>query len=319
MTDIYSEKQPLTATGTDFITPQTPDSDLKLPTLKKSPTLDPRYYENFVIIAKDIRFNIEESLHCVEKIKEAQKAVYEHATSTDNTARENRAILETQTAKVTSHLDYMRRAIISIEPSKPKLSDLDLRNQQFKLILRSYKDLLEKYINITLESQRFTSVLFENQIKAVNPHATSFDLERAISSTGEDCPSVFVQVLMQRGVRTNDKKTKHIMHVVQDIHQDLRQLALTFTRLSEMRNEANILIERYRRRWPIILREGDAIYIIDDNLDMLEQNATSAPVDFNAILRQHERRKRIIASLITLATAVIVIGIVVSTSLFSDF
>jgi t-SNARE complex subunit (syntaxin) len=315
MTDIYSEKQPL---ATDFTTPQTPDSDIKLPALKKSPILDPLYYKNFAIIAKNITFNIEESLHCVEKIQDAQKAVYEHATNTDPTARNNRAILETQTDKVTGRLDYMRKAIASIEPSKPKLSDLDIRNQQFKLILESYKDLLEKYINITLQSQRSTSVLFENQIKSVNPHATAFDLERAISSTGDDCPSVFVQILMQRGVRKNDKNAQHIIHAVQDIHQDLRLLALTFTRLSEMRNEANILIERYRRRWPIILREGDSVYIIDDNLDMLEKSVIDAPIDLNAILRQRKRKNKLIASLITLVTVLTVIGIVVPTAIFSS-
>lgn len=317
MTDIYSEKQPLTA-PVEFTTPQTLDSDPQLPTLKKTPTVDPQYYENFVAIAKNITFNIEESMHCIEKIQAAQRAVYEHATSTDTQTRNNRAILQRETTKVAGHLDYMQQAIVSIEPSKPKLSDLDLRNQQFKLILRSYKDLLEQYINITSESQRFMSVLFENQIKSVNPHATTFDLERAISSTGDDCPSVFVQILIQRGVHKNDKKVKHIMHSVQDIHEDLRQLAITFTRLSEMRNKANILIERYRRRWPVILREGDTICIIDDNLDMLERSAADAPVDFNAILRQREHRNRLIAGIITIIAALLTISIVVCFALVSD-
>ncbi|RCH79834.1 hypothetical protein CU098_005713, partial [Rhizopus stolonifer] len=233
--------------------------------------LDVRYYKNFEHIASDIRFNIEECYQHIERIQEAQKAVYEHASEADSIAQKNRSILETQTVRATERTNYIRKAMAMIEPSKPTLSDLDLRNQQFKMLLRSFKDLLEKYINVTLESQRFTSVLFERQIKVVNPLATPFDLERAISSTGDDSPSIFVQILMQRGVRKNDQQTQDLMKIVQDIHQDLRQLATTFARLSEMRNEVNIMVERYRRRWPVIVKEGNLVYVIDDDLNLLEQ------------------------------------------------
>ncbi|KAL9549790.1 hypothetical protein PS6_005881 [Mucor atramentarius] len=294
MPEFDIEKQPLNPPMNIATTALPKIEQTKLALRTGSEVLDARYYNNYVTISDNIMFNIEESHQHVNKIKEAQKEVYEHAIDIDNTAQNNRNVLEKQTTLVNDRLSYIRQAIAMIEPSKPTLSDLDLRNQRFKIILRSYKDLLEKYINITLESQRFTSVLFENQIKSVNPHATAFDLERAISSTGDDCPSVFVQILMQRGVRKNDKATQRIMHIVQDIHQDLRLLALTFSQLSEMRNEVNIMIERYRRRWPVILKEGDSVYVIDDNLNLLEKALVGTHIDFEALLRKREQRNKLV-------------------------
>jgi hypothetical protein len=312
------EKQPLNPplNITTTISPEIEQTFL--PLRAGSEILDARYYNNYKTISDNIIFNIEECHHHVDNIKDAQKEVYEHAIDIDSTAQNNRNVLEKQTTLVNDRLNYIRQAIVTIEPSKPTLSDLDLRNQRFKIILRSYKDLLEKYINITLESQRFTSVLFENQIKSVNPHATAFDLERAISSTGDDCPSVFVQILMQRGVRKNEKSTQRIMHVVQDIHQDLRLLALTFTKLSEMRNDVNIMIERYRRRWPVILKEGDSVYVIDDNLNLLEKTLVGTHIDFDALLRRREQRNKLVVGVITLITIIVVIGIIISSTLFSD-
>lgn len=318
MPEFDIEKQPLNPPMNIATTTLPKIEQTKLPSRTGSEVLDARYYNNYVTISDNIMFNIEESHQHVNKIKEAQKEVYEHAIDIDNTAKNNRHVLENQTTLVNDRLSYIRQAIAMIEPSKPTLSDLDLRNQRFKIILRSYKDLLEKYINITLESQRFTSVLFENQIKSVNPHATAFDLERAISSTGDDCPSVFVQILMQRGVRKNDKATQRIMHIVQDIHQDLRLLALTFSQLSEMRNEVNIMIERYRRRWPVILKEGDSVYVIDDNLNLLEKVLVGTHIDFEALLRKREQRNKLVVSVITVITIIVVIGIVISSTLFSD-
>ncbi|KAL7331579.1 hypothetical protein PS15p_203752 [Mucor circinelloides] len=318
MPEFDIEKQPLNPPMNIATTALPKIEQTKLALRTGSEVLDARYYNNYVTISDNIMFNIEESHQHVNKIKEAQKEVYEHAIDIDNTAQNNRNVLEKQTTLVNDRLSYIRQAIAMIEPSKPTLSDLDLRNQRFKIILRSYKDLLEKYINITLESQRFTSVLFENQIKSVNPHATAFDLERAISSTGDDCPSVFVQILMQRGVRKNDKATQRIMHIVQDIHQDLRLLALTFSQLSEMRNEVNIMIERYRRRWPVILKEGDSVYVIDDNLNLLEKALVGTHIDFEALLRKREQRNKLVVSAITVITIIVVIGIVISSTLFSD-
>ncbi|KAL7317387.1 hypothetical protein PS15m_003754 [Mucor circinelloides] len=318
MPEFDIEKQPLNPPMNIATTALPKIEQTKLALRTGGEVLDARYYNNYVTISDNIMFNIEESHQHVNKIKEAQKEVYEHAIDIDNTAQNNRNVLEKQTTLVNDRLSYIRQAIAMIEPSKPTLSDLDLRNQRFKIILRSYKDLLEKYINITLESQRFTSVLFENQIKSVNPHATAFDLERAISSTGDDCPSVFVQILMQRGVRKNDKATQRIMHIVQDIHQDLRLLALTFSQLSEMRNEVNIMIERYRRRWPVILKEGDSVYVIDDNLNLLEKALVGTHIDFEALLRKREQRNKLVVSAITVITIIVVIGIVISSTLFSD-
>ncbi|CAO3644026.1 unnamed protein product [Mucor fragilis] len=296
MPEFDIEKQPLNAPLDIHTSFSEKEHTTRLPARTGSEVLDARHYCNYVTLSDNIMFNIEESHQHVNRIKEAQR----------------------ETALVNDRLGYIRQTIAAIEPSKPMLSDLDLRNQRFKIVLRSHKDLLEKYINITLESQRFTSVLFESQIKSVNPHATAFDLERAISSTGDDCPSVFVQILMQRGVRKNDKDSQRVMHTVQDIHQDLRLLAITFAQLSEMRNEVNIMIERYRRRWPVILKEGDSVYVIDDNLNLLEKTLAGTHIDFEALLRKREQRNKLMVSIITVVTIIVVIGIVISSTLFSD-
>lgn len=318
MPEFDIEKQPLNAPLDIHTSFSEKEHTTRLPARTGSEVLDARHYCNYVTLSDNIMFNIEESHQHVNRIKEAQREVYEHAVDINNTAKNNRRVLEKQTALVNDRLGYIRQTIAAIEPSKPMLSDLDLRNQRFKIVLRSHKDLLEKYINITLESQRFTSVLFESQIKSVNPHATAFDLERAISSTGDDCPSVFVQILMQRGVRKNDKDSQRVMHTVQDIHQDLRLLAITFAQLSEMRNEVNIMIERYRRRWPVILKEGDSVYVIDDNLNLLEKTLAGTHIDFEALLRKREQRNKLMVSIITVVTIIVVIGIVISSTLFSD-
>lgn len=318
MVDI--EKQPLTAPQEwDTAIPLSPAINIVTIQRQKSELLDVSYYKSFEAIADNVLFNINECQHNIEKLKEAHRIVYEHTSQTDETARKNRATLSNQTTKLDTRLQYLRNAVATLEPSKPTLSDLDLRNRKFKDILRSYKDLLEKYINITLESQRYTSLLFEKHIRSVNPQATIFDMERAIASTGEDSPSVFVQVLMQRGIRRNDKEIQHMMMIVQDIHGDLRQLALAFTKLSEMRNEVNILIEKYRRRWPVVLQEGDMVYVIDDELNVLQRTHVGTAIDFDSILRKRENRNKLIAALITLITIILLIGVVVSTTLFSDF
>lgn len=275
--------------------------------------------EIFLKIVEDTLSKIEECKHSLGIIQEAQKLVQEHSLLLNSTVKKNRMLLETETAAVIERLNKIRLNITIMEPSKPKVSHLDTRNQKFKLVLRSYKDILEQFISLTLENQRSTSQLFEDQIKAVNPNATPFDLERAINSTNEDCPSVFVQVLMQRGVRKNDKELQRAMVVVQDISQDLRLLNISFTKLTELRNEANIIIERYRRRWPVFLQEGNYIYIIDDNLNLIERTVVGITIDFDVLLRQRERRNRM--RLVLLATIVIfiVIAFIIVSALFSEF
>lgn len=318
MVDI--EKQPLTAPQEwDTAIPPSPPINAIAIQRQSSELLDVSYYKSFEAIADNVIFNISECHYKVEKLKDAHRLIYEHTPETDETARKNRATLSDQTAKLGNSFQYLRKAVATLEPSKPTLSDLDLRNRKFKHILRSYKDLLEKYINITTESQRYTSLLFEKHIRSVNPQTTVFDMERAIESTGEDSPSVFVQVLMQRGIRRNDKEIQHMMMIVQDIHGDLRQLALTFTKLTEMRNEVNILIEKYRRRWPVVLQEGDMVFVIDDELNVLQRTQVGKTIDYDSILRKRENRNKLIAAVITLVTIILLIGIVVSTTLFSDF
>ncbi|CAO3615270.1 unnamed protein product [Mucor hiemalis] len=315
-----TEKQPLTSSVPewDIAIPITPVDSIKTIHRENSELLKTViYYESFEIIANNVKFNIEESHHIIEKIKNAHKQLYEHTPGAS--AQKDREALISQTTKLDDRLQYICNSVVAIEPSKPTLSNLDLRNRHYKALLRNLKDLLEKYINITLESQRYTSVLFEQYIKSVNPQATPFDLERAMASVGENEPSVFVQVLMQRGIRRNDKQIQEMMHIVQDVHEDLRRLSISFSTLSDMRSKVNILIERYRRRWPLILQENGHMYVIDDDLNLLERAKVGTAIDFDAILRKRESRNKLIASIITLITIIVVVGIVVSTTLFSDF
>lgn len=271
----------------------------------------------FLKIVEDTLSKIESSKQSLEKIQECYKLI--HDLTLSKKAKSNRNMLEIETAIVLERLNKIRQNITMIEPSKPNLSNLDTRNQKFKLVLRLYKDLLEQFINMTLENQRFTSSLFEEQIKSVNPNATPFDLERALSSTNDDCPSVFVQVLMQRGIRKNDKELQRSMTVVQDISQDLRQLNITWTKLSELRNEANIVIERYRKRWPVFLQEEKYIYIIDDNLNLIERAVVGITVDFEELFRQRERRNRMTMVLLAAVVIAIVVALIVFSAMFSDF
>ncbi|KAI8354027.1 hypothetical protein BD560DRAFT_212720 [Blakeslea trispora] len=322
MEDLRSEKQFLTSTIADenyaSETASTIFTNSRQRSVGKDNLLDIQLYKNFESIAKDVIFNMDECRHHVQKIQMAQKQVFEHTMEENDIAYESRNLLKSQTAKAAERLEYINRALSRIEPSKPKLSNLDLRNQQFKSILRSFKDLLEEYISIVLESQRFTSVLFESQIKKVNPRATPFDLERAVRSTGDDSPSTFVQVLLQRGIRKDDAWAQAIMHSVQEIHQDLNLLACTFSMLSRMRNETNLLIERYRRRWPVVLKEGKHVYVIDDNLNLLEQTVVGSPIDFEAILKQRERRNHILIGFVSLVVLLFVIMVIVFSTLFSE-
>ncbi|KAI9354938.1 hypothetical protein BD770DRAFT_391737 [Pilaira anomala] len=311
------EKNPLTASQ-EWET-LVPALSIQTNSRQNSEILNVLYYKTFETIADNVLYNITECQEDIEILKESHRTIYEHTSKTDKVARKSRAALTSQTIKLDNRLQYLRKSVVTLEPSKPKLSDLDLRNQKYKCILKSYKDLLERYINITLETQRHTAQLFEKYIRTVNPHATPFDLERAIASTGEDSPSVFVQVLMQRGVRRNDKEVQHMMHIVQDIHGDLRQLAITFTHLSEMRNEANILIERYRRRWPLVLQEGNVVYVIDDELNVLQTTQVGTTIEFDALLRRRENRNKLLACVVALVTVIVVIGIVVSTTFFTSF
>ncbi|OBZ91328.1 hypothetical protein A0J61_00590 [Choanephora cucurbitarum] len=320
MKDQSSEKQFLTLNISEEH-----EADVTMPKYSKQSfvgqedLLDVRLYKNFESLTKDVIFNIEECYHHTQKIQEAQKEVFEHTIDESDIAYENRDLLKSHTAKAMERIEYISRALNLIEPSKPSLSNLDLRNQRFKLLLRSFKDLLEEYISIVLESQRFTSVLFESQIKKVNPHATPFDLERAVRSTGDDSPSMFVQVLMQRGVRKDDKWAQTIMHSVLEIQQDLKELSCAFTKLSKTRNETNLLIERYRRRWPVVLKEGEHVYVIDDNLNLLKQTLVGKHIDFEAILKQKERRSHILIGFISLIVLLFVIALVVFSTLFSEF
>ncbi|KAI8333185.1 hypothetical protein EDC96DRAFT_526106 [Choanephora cucurbitarum] len=319
MKDQSSEKQFLTLNiGEENDTNATMPKYSKRSFVGQEDLLDVRLYKNFESLAKDVIFSIEECYRHTQKIQEAQKEVFEHTIDESDIAYENRDLLKSHTAKAMMRIEYISRALNLIEPSKPSLSNLDLRNQRFKLLLRSFKDLLEEYISIVLESQRFTSVLFESQIKKVNPHATPFDLERAVRSTGDDSPSMFVQVLMQRGVRKDDKWAQTIMHSVLEIQQDLKELSYAFTKLSKTRNETNLLIERYRRRWPVVLKEGENVYVIDDNLNLLKQTLVGKHIDFEAILKRKERRSHILIGFISLIVLLFVIALVVFSTLFSE-
>ncbi|KAG1464634.1 hypothetical protein G6F46_003278 [Rhizopus delemar] len=168
-----------------------------------------------------------------------------------------------QTAQLLLH--SIRCAMKNLEPSKPWLSDLDVRNRKYKELLQSFKSLVEAYMTLVLDNQRRFSLFFEEQINQISPYV---NLERALQSVSPPLP---VQILIQRGERTNDQMIQQTMGTVQNVHKDLHVLAATFRSLSEIRNELNILFERYRRRWPLLLKEEGHIYVIDDNLDLVEK------------------------------------------------
>lgn len=304
MSSEFSEKQPLTAVSSS-------SSSIN--------SINVNDIKQFLSLFDNAMFGIDNCYHSFDKLQEAQKQVFEHAINVDDTARKNRATAEKQTHKIKNHLDSVRQIIYLIEPAKPSLCDLDLRNAKFKIVVRSYKDFLEKYINLVLESQRFTAVSLENTVRLIYPNISSSDLEKAISSANENYPPVIIQVLLQKGVTKNDKDTRLITHAVQDIHQDLRHLNTTLLKLSEYRQEANIMMQRYRTRWPVAIKQGKDVYVINDDLSLLEKTQVGNPIDFDRLLRKREKRNRIIVGLISIVTFVIIVALVVSTTLFSDF
>lgn len=320
MSNEYSERQPLTApslgsqnSSSTLIVVEQPKK------LSKSGSINVNDIKQFLTLYDNGIFGVEQCNHNFDKLQEAQKQVFQHAISVDDTARKNRVALEKQTSKVRNHLEGVRQIIGLIEPSKPGLSDLDLRNAKFKTLVRSYKDFLEKYINLLLESQRFTAALLENQLRLIYPNISASELDKAISSASDNNPPVMIQVLLQKGVMKNDKDTRLITHAVQDIHQDLRHLNFMLLKISEFRHEANIIMQRYRRRWPIAIKQGKDVYVINDDLNLLEKTDASRPIDYDGLLRKRERRNKIIVNLISLVTFIIIVGIIVSTTLFSNF
>ncbi|KAG1066103.1 hypothetical protein G6F42_026719 [Rhizopus arrhizus] len=60
------------------------------------------------------------------------------------------------------------------------------------------------------------------------------------------------------------------------------------------------MIERYRRRWPVILKEGDSVYVIDDNLNLFEKALVGTHIDFEALLRKREQRNKLVVSPVVL-------------------
>jgi hypothetical protein len=300
--DPYSEKQPLTASVASKEKQINPSHSLK----------------DFQDIATEIDLTVKDVRYLtMQKIRDAQRDLYEHAAKTNHAAQNNRAVLDKCTKDALNKLEFIKNSVNTIEPNKPKLKNLDIRNKRFKHVVKNYKTILEDYINLTAESQRYTSALFERQIKRVNPTVTPLDIQHAVSSSNEHDSSAFVQVLMQRGVSKNDEETQHTMHIVQDIHQDLRLINITLKSLNRLYDHANRTIDRYRARWPMLLQEGSTVYVIDDRLEILEKTRPGVPIDFEVILHNKEKRRRVLMSVLTLLTLIVAVGFIVLSALIS--
>ncbi|KAI8886278.1 hypothetical protein K501DRAFT_283893 [Backusella circina FSU 941] len=300
--DPYSEKQPLTAS-----------------TVSKQKQLNPALsLKDFQDIVTEIDLTIKDVRDlAMNKIRDTQRDLYQHAVKTDHAAQNSRAILVKSTQEALNKLEFIKNSINAIEPNKPKLKNLDIRNKQFKHIAKNYRTILEDYINLTTESQRYTSALFKKQIKLVNPRVTSLDIQHAVSSSNEHDSSAFVQVLMQRAVIKNGEKTQHIMHAVQDIHQDLRLINTTLKSLNRLNDHINRTIDRYRSRWPMLLQQGSTVYVIDDTLEILEKTRSGQPIDFEVILHNQEKRRRAVMSILTILTILVAVGFIVLSALIS--
>ncbi|CEG68453.1 hypothetical protein RMATCC62417_04710 [Rhizopus microsporus] len=217
----------------------------------------------FNIIVEHTTLHINQCHRLIQEIQDAYTIIYQQSIHQKQVSC--RKVLTRDVQAAEKFLHSIRCAVQSLEPSKPWLSDLDVRNRKFKHLIQSYKTLIEMYMAIVLDNQRRFSLFFEEQIKQIQP---AIDIEQVFQSTSPPLP---VQILLQRGERTNDERIQQWMSTVQDIHKDLQVLANTCKVLSELRNELNIIFERYRRRWPLILHEGDFVYVIGDNLDLIEK------------------------------------------------
>jgi t-SNARE complex subunit (syntaxin) len=272
--------------------------------------------EEFLAKANDARSSLRKVSVDIEKIRENENLLLSNTVHNNDAVKQNRAFLQDMTITTLAELQYIKTTVETMEPSKPSLSELHIRNSHYKDILSGYKDLLDDYITLTLDHQRQTTHLFEEQIKLVNPLATSFDLERAAAVGGEEEPSVFVQVLMQRGVRKNDQQAQHTMKVVLQMHHDLRLTFTTFEALSGLRGQVNILVERYRRRWPVVIREGGYVYVIDDDLSLLEKSQLGTVLDFDKIMQRREIKTRMVLMGLSGMMVLIVVTFIIVITLY---
>lgn len=234
----------------------------------------------FSIVAEHASIHISQCYQLIQDIKRSYTTIYEQTLKQKTAMCRQDLTRDLQTAQLLLH--SIRCAMKNLEPSKPWLSDLDVRNRKYKELLQSFKSLVEAYMTLVLDNQRRFSLFFEEQINQISPYV---NLERALQSVSPPLP---VQILIQRGERTNDQMIQQTMGTVQNVHKDLHVLAATFRSLSEIRNELNILFERYRRRWPLLLKEEGHIYVIDDNLDLVEKISVG-------VLHEKNYRKSVIA------------------------
>ncbi|KAI8986396.1 hypothetical protein BDB01DRAFT_785497 [Pilobolus umbonatus] len=275
-------------------------------------------FGTFVLTSDDIKQKMIEVEGYVLKIELYQQHVYNDTLRLIPTSPKNRASLKKYREKAIHKLKYIYQQITKIEPSKPYLSELDVRNMEYKQMLKKYKDLLDRIISTTLSNQRNILGVFKRLIKQVNPQATSFDLERATAFSSEGSPSAFVQVLLQRGIQGNNKDVRRLLDMVQHIHVDSIEASETFSILSELRSEANIMIERYRSRWPAIIKEGETIYVIDDHLNLLEETSVGADIDFEMLLKRREKRLKLRTGFIALSIGLTITATIVLTVFFSQ-
>jgi hypothetical protein len=106
------------------------------------------------------------------------------------------------------------------------------------------------------------------------------------------------------------------MKVVLQMHNDLRLAFTTFEALSGLRGQINILVERYRRRWPVVIREGGYVYVIDDDLSLLEKSQLGTVLDFDKIMQRREIKTRMILMGLSSMMVLIVVAFIIVITLY---
>jgi predicted HTH transcriptional regulator len=67
----------------------------------------------------------------------------------------------------------------------------------------------------------------------------------------------------------------------------------------------------------MLLQEGSTVYVIDDRLEILEKTRPGVPIDFEVILHNKEKRRRVLMSVLTLLTLIVAVGFIVLSALIS--
>ncbi|KAI9272609.1 hypothetical protein BY458DRAFT_161692 [Sporodiniella umbellata] len=223
----------------------------------------------FNIVSEHALLHVQQCQNLIEEINKGYSLLYLQLTESKPDTCRPTLTRDLQAAQVLLH--SIRCAIRNLEPSKPWLSDLDIRNQKYKDLIQSYKALVDSYLTIVLENQRRFSLFFEKQFNEISPSAGA---QQALQSNLS--PPLAVQILLQRGERTGDSEAQLKVSSVECVHKDLQVLSAAIRTLSEIRNELNVALERYRRRWPLVMQEDGLLYVIGDDLNLIESVSIAA-------------------------------------------